>query len=301
MSYQHIPVMLSEVLENLNVKVGGNYIDCTLGGAGYTIEIAKRVGEKGKVLALDMDKEAIKNAKQKISEAGLNNIQLVRENFKNIEKAVKKSFEKSDEISGIVMDLGLSSFQLADTSRGFSFQHDAPLNMAFGEQAENRTEEIVNEYSLEDLTNIFLEYGEEKYAYRIAKEIVIRRRTEKITTTKQLAEIVKDAYPPRKYHKIHPATKVFQALRMETNQEIENLKTVLPVAAKLLKAKGRLVVVSFHSGEDRVVKRFIKESNELMAITKRPLVPSEVETKDNPRARSAKLRSAIKITKEMLV
>lgn len=293
--------MLREVLENLNVKEGGNYIDCTLGGAGYTMEIAKRVGVKGKVVALDMDKEAIKNAKKKISEAGLTNIQVVNENFKNIEKVAKKYFEKGEEISGIVLDLGLSSFQLSDTSRGFSFQHDAPLNMAFGQKAENRTEEIVNEYSLEDLTDIFQEYGEEKHAYRIAKAIVIKRKKAKILTTKELAEIVKEAYPPRQYYKIHPATKVFQALRMETNQEIENLQQVLPAVAKLLKPKGRLVVVSFHSGEDRVVKRYLKDNSDLMAITKRPLVPEVDEIRDNPRARSAKLRSAIKISEEMLV
>lgn len=298
MTYQHIPVMLREVIKNLNVKEGQNYIDCTLGGAGYTIEIAKKVGPTGKVVALDMDKEAIKNAKKKIKEESLNNIELVRENFKNIDKVASKHFAKGEEISGVVLDLGLSSFQLSDKSRGFSFQHDAPLNMAFGEQAENRTEEIINEYSLEDLTDIFQEYGEEKHAYRIAKEIVFKRRKKKILTTTELAEIVKEAYPARSYHKIHPATKVFQALRMETNQEIENLKEVLPAATSLLKFKGRLVVVSFHSGEDRVVKRFFKDSEDLMAITKRPLVPREDEVKNNPRSRSAKLRAAIKINEE---
>src|SRR5680860_26768 len=298
MEYKHVPVMLKEVLYHLNVKPGGNYIDCTLGGAGYTVAIAKAVGKKGKVLALDMDPVAIKNAKNKIKEEKLENIVLVRSNFKNIEKVAAKHFKKKHDISGIVFDLGLSSFQLADTKRGFSFQHDAPLDMAFGKQSEKFTEDIVNRYKIEDLTKIFREYGEDKYAYKIAKAIILKRKEGRILNTLKLAELIKEQYPKRSHYRIHPATKVFQALRMETNQELDNLRMALPLVAKLLKYKGRLVTVSFHSGEDRIVKLFLKESEQLMAITKKPLLPSLEEQSRNPRSRSAKLRSAIKVEED---
>lgn len=292
--------MREEVIKNLNVKPGRSYIDCTLGGAGYTIEIAKLVGDKGKVLALDMDEKAIKNAKAKIKDLGLNNIILVRENFKNINKVVAKHFKNNEEIAGIVFDLGLSSFQLEDPKRGFSFQEEAPLNMGFGKKSENSTIDIVNNYSLEDLNSIFEEYGEEKYSYRVAKAIVEKRKKKEISSTKELADIVKEVYPKRNYYKIHPATKVFQALRMETNQELDNLRLVLPRATEILKFKGRIVVVSFHSGEDRIVKNFFKDCKDLMPITKKPLRPEEKEEVENPRSRSAKLRSAIKINEEMI-
>lgn len=295
MEYRHSPVMLEEVLKHLNVKKGRNYIDCTLGGAGYTIAIAKIVGESGKVLALDLDAAAHKNAKRRIKEEALSNVILVEDNFKNLKKAVAANFSKEEEISGVVFDLGLSSFQLADDSRGFSFQSDAPLNMAFGKGVENSSQDIINNYSLEDLTRIFNDYGEEKHAYRIAQEIVLQRKKKEIATTKQLAEIVASKYPKRHYQRINPATKVFQALRMETNEEFRNLELALPGATDILNHTGRLVVVSFHSGEDRIVKRFIKNNKDLMTLSKRPIQTSEKELSINPRARSAKLRAAIKI------
>jgi 16S rRNA (cytosine1402-N4)-methyltransferase len=295
MAGDHIPVMLPEVIKYLTVKPGGKYIDCTLGGAGYTLEIAKKAGNKGRVLAMDMDETAIKNATKKIVKAGLSNITLVQENFKNIKKVAREYIGDQELFDGIVFDLGLSSFQLKDTGRGFSFQHGGPLDMAFGQQAERSTISIVNNYKIEELAVIFREFGEEKHAYRIAKAIVSFRKQKKIDNAKELADIIKSQYPPRFYYKIHPATKVFQALRIETNQEFENLKIALPDAKDLLRYKGRLVVVSFHSGEDRIVKRFFKGEEDLIPIIKKPLIPGQKEQELNPRSRSAKLRAAIKI------
>jgi 16S rRNA (cytosine1402-N4)-methyltransferase len=295
MKYHHIPVMLSEVVKHLAVKPGGIYIDCTLGGAGYTLELAKRVGPKGRVLALDMDIAAISNAKEKIAKQAIENVILVQENFKNIAPVFHEYFKKEELVDGIVFDLGLSSFQLSDKKRGFSFQNDVPLDMAFGKKAEKQTVEIINNYKLLDLTEIFREYGEEKNAYKIAKAIVLERKKRKIETTQDLVDIIVKQYPKRAYYKIHPATKVFQALRIETNQEFNNLKTALADISKILKFKGRIVVVSFHSGEDRIVKQFFKNNEEIMPIVKKPVVASENEVASNPRARSAKLRSGIKV------
>ncbi|MFA7377397.1 MAG: 16S rRNA (cytosine(1402)-N(4))-methyltransferase RsmH [Patescibacteria group bacterium] len=295
MKYHHIPVMLSEVVKHLAVKPGGIYIDCTLGGAGYTLELAKRVGPKGRVLALDMDIAAISNAKEKIAKQAIENVILVQENFKNIAPVFHEYFKKEELVDGIVFDLGLSSFQLSDKKRSFSFQNDVPLDMAFGKKAEKQTVEIINNYKLLDLTEIFREYGEEKNAYKIARAIVLERKKRKIETTQDLVDIIVKQYPKRAYYKIHPATKVFQALRIETNQEFNNLKTALADISKILKFKGRIVVVSFHSGEDRIVKQFFKNNEEIMPIVKKPVVASENEVANNPRARSAKLRSGIKV------
>jgi 16S rRNA (cytosine1402-N4)-methyltransferase len=299
MNYEHVPVMLKEVIELLNVKPGGRYIDGTLGGAGYTLEIAKRVGKEGMVLALDMDTAAIDNASQKMIANKLSNIKLVQQNFKNIKEAAHKYMGKNP-IDGVVLDLGLSSYQLADKSRGFSFNQDAPLNMAMGTQAQKSTLEIVNNYSQRDLEKVFKIYGEEQRAYKIASLIVKERDNQAIKRTSKLAEIAIQAYPKRHYYKIHPATKIFQALRMETNGELENLETVLPASRDILKKRGRLVVVSFHSGEDRVVKNFLKNDDEMLAIHKKPLTPSKEEIEINPRSRSAKLRAGIKMKKELL-
>ncbi|MDI3496353.1 MAG: rRNA (cytosine1402-N4)-methyltransferase [Patescibacteria group bacterium] len=295
MKYHHIPVMLPEVIKHLAVKPGGIYIDCTLGGAGYTLELAKRVGSGGKVLALDMDIAAIRNAQDKIAEQDLKNIILVQENFKNIVQVYYKYFKKEELADGVVFDLGLSSYQLADKERSFSFQHEGSLDMAFGKGTEKSTVEIVNNYSLLDLTRIFREYGEERNAYKIAKAIVLQRKKKKIEATQDLVDIIVKQYPKRAYYKIHPATKVFQALRIETNQEFNNLKTALAEISKILKFKGRVVVVSFHSGEDRIVKQFFKNNEEVMPIVKKPITASEEEVLNNPRARSAKLRFGIKV------
>lgn len=294
MEYQHIPVMLAEVLELLKLKPGGKYLDGTLGGAGYTIAIAKGIGPKGKVLSTDLDKNAIKNAELKIKDQKLKNISLVQGNFKNLKNIATDVFGEQVKFDGIVFDLGLSSFQLDDLNRGFSFKGERPLNMSFGPDIDNETIEIVNKYSLLELTRIFREYGEEKMAYQIAQAIVESRKLKNINTTSDLVEIIEARIPFRFRRRIHPATRVFQALRMETNEELKNLTEVLPQALELLEKNGRLVVVSFHSGEDRIVKRFLKGNPAVTVITKRPLVPTEDEITANPRSRSAKLRAAFK-------
>lgn len=302
MIYSHVPVMLKEVPEYLNVQSGGKFIDCTLGGAGYTIAIAEKIGKKGKVLGIDLDELAIKNAVDKIKAKKLNNIVLVQDNFKNLRKIITANFPAGTHFDGIVFDLGLSSAQLEDETRGFSFKRERPLDMAFGAGAaasdsasEKSTVGIINQYSLLELTRIFREYGEEKRAYQIAKAIVAARRENRITNTAELVAIIEKAVPRHFYNKIHPATKIFQALRMETNEELTALTTALPAAVEFLKPAGRLVVVSFHSGEDRIVKRFFKSAGNLLILTKKPLIPTKEEIDANPRARSAKLRAAAKI------
>lgn len=295
MSYQHIPVMLSEILEYLNPQPGKKYIDCTLGGAGYTIALAKQVGSKGQVIAIDLDELAIKNAQVIIKEQKLENIILVNNNFKNLKTIITENFPDQKKFDGIVFDLGLSSAQLDDEVRGFSFKGERPLDMSFGPINETSTEEIINKYPLLELTRIFREYGEEKRAYYIAKAIVAERKNKRIKTTADLVATIEEAIPFRYRSKIHPATRVFQALRMETNEELASLQAVLPAAISLLKPQGRIVVVSFHSGEDRIVKRFFKNESGIRILTKRPLIPTEAETEANPRARSAKLRAAEKI------
>ncbi len=287
--------MLDEVLEYLKPKQGNKYIDCTLGGAGYTLAIANLVGKTGQVIGIDLDELAIKNAQTLINEQKLQNITLINDNFKNLQTVITENISSEAKFDGIVFDLGLSSAQLDDEVRGFSFKGERPLDMSFGPVNERSTEEIVNNYDLLELTRIFREYGEEKHAYRIAKMIVSERRIKRIKTTRDLVAVIEQAVPFKYGSKIHVATRVFQALRMETNEELISLSEVLPLAVSLLKPEGRLVVVSFHSGEDRIVKRYFKSEINIKILTKRPLIPTEKETNENPRARSAKLRVAEKI------
>lgn len=307
--------MLDDVIMGLKPKPGQTFIDCTLGGAGYTLAIAKIVGPEGKVLAIDLDDLALENAKNKIKKTNISNIVLVQDNFRNLQNVVEENFSKDFKVDGVMMDLGLSSAQLDDESRGFSFQGDRPLDMAFNQDGHTAvaTTTIVNRYPLERLTHIFREYGEEPKAYLVAKKIVERRKKNWIKTTGQLLEIVSEVLKPNPKSRINPATKIFQALRMETNRELDALKEVLPVAISLLKPGGKLAVVSFHSGEDKIVKEFLKEESRdcicpssvpvcvchhkarVKIITKKPIPASEDESRINPRARSAKLRLAEKI------
>lgn len=290
--YEHVPVMLSEVVSYLQARPGDLIIDGTLGGAGYTVALAQAVGPKGKILSIDLDDLALNNAKLVLKEKALKNVHLVQDNFKNIRDLAGKIFGEGVKVQGIVVDLGLSSAQLADENRGFSFQGDRPLSMAFGKDALD-TVNIINHYPLLELTRIFREYGEDRFAYQIAKKIVSARRDKKISNTEELRELIMSSVPGRFRHQaIHPATRIFQALRMETNQELSALKQFLPAAIELLAPGGRLVVVSFHSGEDRIVKNFFRDhsKDELLILTKKPLVPTLVEIQTNPRSRSAKMR-----------
>lgn len=287
--------MLNEVLEYLKPRPGQKFVDCTLGGAGYTLALAEKIGSTGQLVGIDLDDLAIKNATAEIKLRQLVNIVLVQDNFKNLKKIVSEKFPEATKLDGIVFDLGLSSAQLDDEARGFSFKGERPLDMAFGASTTGSTEQIINESPLLELTRIFRDYGEEKRAYQIAKAIVNERKEKRIKTTADLVAIIEKVVPFRYHVKIHPATRIFQALRMETNEELLVLSEVLPAAIELLKPGGRIVVVSFHSGEDRIVKRFFKSATNLQILTKRPLIPTETETVDNPRARSAKLRAALKV------
>ena len=322
MDYKHIPVMLKEILEYLDPQSGQYFIDCTLGGAGYTMAIAERIGPKGKIIAIDLDKMAINNAKKLINKYKITNIILENDNFSNLSKIIKKYFkEKTVKFNGIVLDLGLSSAQLADRNRGFSFQLDAPVNMDF--RGHERTQEggewrsteyILNNREQEELEKIIREYGEEKFAKRIAQKIVEQRKLKSIETTGQLVEIINQAVPDfYKRKKINCATKTFQALRIASNNELENLQIVLPQVLGLLAKGGRIVVISYHSLEDRIVKNFFRQESrdclcppdypiclcehkrQLKRLTRKIIRAGKEEVLNNPRSRSAKLRAAEKI------
>ncbi len=313
MEYRHIPVMLSEVLNFSAVQLGDKVIDCTLGGAGYTQALAEAVGETGQVFSFDLDPLAIKNAQTIIHKKKIKNIKLINDNFANLQNNLLQLGQTND-FQAIVMDLGLSSAQLDDEQRGFSFRFDAPLNMSFAGEHNNKTEEIINLYSEKKLEKIIREYGEERYAKNIARAIVIARQSVAIKTTKELVEIIKKVLPYKyRYNsRIHFATKTFQALRIASNEELDNLTKVLPQALNLLRSGGRLLVVSFHSLEDRIVKNFFKKESrdclcppeipvcrcehqaQIKIITKKPVLATQEENEKNPRARSAKLRVAEK-------
>ncbi len=312
MSYHHIPVLLPEVLETLNPQPGQTYIDCTLGGAAYTLALASAVGKTGKVLAIDADEMAIANAHELISAKKLNNIVLVHDNFRNL--AAIASEYLSTPLNGIAFDLGLSSAQLADETRGFSFQGNRPLDMAFGAGKSISTTALLRTASLSELTAIFRDLGEEPQAYRLAKELVLARKTKPLSTTKELVDIILKITPTRfQTSKIHPATRAFQALRLATNDEFGSLNAALSAVTEILTVGGRVAIVSFHSGEDRIVKRWLKEEStdclcppqapvcvcghlaRLRPLFKKPLLSGNQELSVNPRARSAKLRGAEKI------
>lgn len=309
--------MLKEVMEIFNPRSGENFIDCTLGGGGYTLAIAEKILPGGKIISIDLDESAINNLQSKISNLSLTNIIPVHENFKNLPAIVKKYFTDHAKFDGLVFDLGLSSAQLRDQSRGFSFSlPDAPLDMNFGASIGERAENIINNWRVEDLAKIFRDYGEEKSAYKIALAIVKERQLKRIAATGRLVEIILRTKRPltaSQRAKIHPATKIFQALRIAVNQELENLRLALPQAIDLLKTGGKLIVISYHSLEDRIVKQYFKQESKdclcppvspvcqcghqasLKIITQPLLRPTGEEVLKNPRSRSAKLRAAVKI------
>ena len=272
----HIPVLLNEIIEQ--IEPNKNYVDCTLGFGGHSKEILKKNGPNGKVLGIEIDKE--------IFEKTIKDERLiaVNDSYVNLEKIVKKHNFK--DISGILLDAGMSSYHIDLSGRGFSFNKDEPLLMKYGSGIS--AEEIVNEYSEDEIERILREYGEEKFSKKIAKKIVEERKRKRIKSTLQLVEIVRKIVPRSK---INPATRTFQAIRIEANKELENLESVLPQALKLLNRGGKLFIISFHSLEDRIVKNFIK--NNQLELNK-PIIPSEQEIKLNPRSRSAKLRIILK-------
>lgn len=294
----HVPVITKEVIEYLGPKSNENFIDCTAGHGGHTKKILEKTGPNGKVLGIDQDPEQIKICEEEIKDFK-KRIILINSSYTNLKEIVKENNFK--KVYGVLLDLGMSSWHLEKSGRGFSFLKDEPLDMRYGAECQNflTAKKIVNEYSEEEIEKILREYGEERFARNIGREIIAARRKELIETTFQLVEIIKKAVPLRFQHdRIHIATRTFQALRIAVNQELENLKSILPQAMDILEPRGRLVVISFHSLEDRIVKNFFRErakEETLKILTKKPITPSFEEIKLNPRSRSAKLRAAVKI------
>ncbi len=301
----HTPVLLQEVLEALNVQPGGRYIDCTLGTGGHAEAILGHSAPGGQMLGLDADPDAISIARERLKKYS-ESILIVNENFSNLQAAcIKYDFFP---VHGILMDLGLSSLQLSRYSRGFSFQEEGPLDMRFNPAQKTTAADIVNTATEERLAHLIKIYGEEPQARRIAHEIVAARP---LKTSLQLAGIIEKAVGRR--GKIHPATRTFQALRIAVNHELENLESALRQAVELLGYEGRLVVISYHSLEDRIVKQFMQRearncicppttpvcvcghTAQLKLISKKPIIPSDKEIQENPRSRSAKLRCAERI------
>lgn len=310
MDFLHKPVMLNECIDMLNIVPSGIYVDGTLGGAGHSLEIVKRL-DSGKLIAFDQDIEAIENAKIKLK-AYEDKVILIHDNFRNI----KKSLEDIDifRINGLLLDLGVSSYQLDSPERGFSYRYDAPLDMRMNQSSQISAKYIVNTYSEEDLKRIIRDYGEEKWASRIAQFIVEERMKKPIDTTGELVQIIKAAIPKKaREEEQHPAKRTFQAIRIETNHELDVIYEVLESAVELLLPGGVISVITFHSLEDRIVKNFFRDEStgcicppeipvcvcnhqaRLRLAHRKPLVPSEEELRENPRSRSAKVRGAIKL------
>lgn len=302
----HTAVLKKEVLEYLDPKLNENFIDCTIGEGGHSEEILDKNGPEGKVLGIDLDPQQIV-ASQWLHVQYKDRIVLVNDSYANLTEIVKR--KEFESVRGILLDLGMSSAQLVKVPgghpKGFSFQIDQGLDMRYNDEANYFTaEKIVNEWPEEKIVEILENYGEEKFAKKIAKNIVEQRKQGRIKTTFGLIEIIKEATPSsywttsRRLPQIHYATRTFQALRIAVNDELENLKKVLPQAVSLLAPEGRLVVISFHSLEDRIVKKFLAneaKNGTVKILTKKPITAGRDELGKNPRARSAKLRVAIKI------
>ena len=295
--------MLNEAVDALDCKDGKIYVDCTLGGGGHSELILKRISPNGKLIAFDIDDEAIAHSKERLK--NYSNLTIVKSSYTNIKYELEK-LGINKITGGVLLDLGASYHQLTKAERGFSFSKNAPLDMRFDMQADFSAYDVVNTYKEDDLVRIFSEYGEERFSKRIAKKIVEVRSKKKIQTTGELADLIISATPKIKSH-IHPATRVFQAIRIEVNNELKNVNNVLADILELLDVGGIISIISFHSLEDRIVKRFFKHEslkcrcNEMICkcpppkielVNRKPIVASEEEIKENPPSRSAKLRVA---------
>lgn len=305
MEFNHIPVLLKECIECLNIKEGGVYVDGTLGGGGHSSCILERLNNTGKLIGIDRDSEALNHTSKKLEQ--YSNVIYVKDNHENIKNILLNL--GIDKVDGILLDLGVSSYQLDEPTRGFSYMHDAPLDMRMNKEQEFTASDIVNSYSEEKLAQIFFEYGEEKYSKSIARKIVMAREIRKIETTYELVDIIKSAIPAKaRNEKQHPAKRVFQAIRIEVNGELVELENALKDATLSLNEGGRLLVITFHSLEDRIVKKTFENLQGKCTcppdfpkcicgfksfgkvITKKPIVADEQELSNNPRSRSAKLR-----------
>lgn len=302
----HISVLLNESIDSLNIKEDGIYIDCTLGYAGHSSAILKRL-KKGKLYAFDQDEDARKASENTLSKIG-NNFEIIPTNFVNIkEELIKRGVDKVD---GVLFDLGVSSPQLDNTSRGFSFHSDAPLDMRMDKSSNLTAYDVVNNYSYKDLVRIIKEYGEEKYAKEIARNIEEKRKEKKIETTLELVDVISDAVPAKYKRLTHPARRTFQAIRIEVNKELEILPKALNDAIDMLDKEGVIVVITFHSLEDKICKDVFNNRSKLDDFVKnlpvipdrlkpelkvlKKIKPSKTEIEENKRSRSAILRCAVK-------
>lgn len=305
MGFHHVSVLLNECIENLEIKPDGIYVDGTMGGGGHSLEIVKKL-TTGKLIGIDQDENAQQAARERLKEH-LDNVIFVRDNFSNIAQILDKlGIEKID---GMLLDIGVSSHQLDEAERGFSYQNDAPLDMRMDMQNPFSAYQVVNEYSAEELNRVIFQYGEERWAKRIAQFIVDERAKKPIESTGDLVEVIKKAVPKgARKDGPHPAKRTFQAIRIEVNKELDVLKEVIADAVPRLNEGGRLCIITFHSLEDRIVKEaFRTQENPCICppqfpicmcgkvaqgkiITRKPILPSAEELEENPRARSAKLR-----------
>ncbi|MFJ5795405.1 16S rRNA (cytosine(1402)-N(4))-methyltransferase RsmH [Bacillus atrophaeus] len=308
--FQHKTVLLRETVDGLDIKPDGTYVDCTLGGAGHSTYLLQQLSEKGRLIAFDQDDTALQHAKEKLS-GYKGQLILIKSNFRYLKDCLNE--QGITEIDGVLFDLGVSSPQLDTPERGFSYHHDAPLDMRMDQSAPLTAKEVVNEWRYEDLVRIFFRYGEEKFSKQIARKIEEARSKSPIQTTGQLVDLIKDAIPaPARRSGGHPAKRVFQAIRIAVNDELKVFEEALFQAIEVLKPGGRVSVITFHSLEDRICKATFKEMSslpelppglpvipeefepELKLITRKPITASEEELEENNRARSAKLRIAEK-------
>jgi 16S rRNA (cytosine1402-N4)-methyltransferase len=310
MEFKHVSIMLEECMNALDIKKDGIYIDCTLGGAGHSIEILKRLSPKGCLIGIDQDSDALSAAKARLKD--FSNVIYVHNNFYNIESILDEL--KIDKVDGILMDLGVSSYQLDRAERGFSYMKDAPLDMRMNQESSFSAYDIVNTYSEEEISNIIRDYGEEKFAKRIANFIIDRRKNKNIETTFELVDIIKAAIPAKARREgPHPAKRTFQAIRIAVNRELEILEKTIEDGIKHLNIGGRMAIITFHSLEDRIVKNKFRDMENpctcpkgfpmcmcnkkpiIKVISRKPIESSEEEIEENPRSRSAKLRIGEKI------
>lgn len=309
MEFKHIPVLLNECIEGLNINPDGIYVDGTLGGAGHSSQIIKKLSSKGMLIGIDRDEEALKAAKEKLK--NYNNVKYVHGNHDDIKQILSEM--NIDKVDGILLDLGVSSYQLDERNRGFSYMADAQLDMRMDKTSNLTAKEVVNNYSESELARIISEYGEEKFAKKIANNICKLRKEKKIETTKELSDIIEKTIPKSLQKDGHPAKRTFQAIRIEVNNEIEPLYRTILDCIDVLKPKGRLCTITFHSLEDRAVKNAYADAKGKCTcppdlpycvcgyktlgniINKKPIVANEEETKENSRSKSAKLRIFEKI------
>lgn len=306
MNFQHVSVLLEETVEELNIKPDGIYVDGTLGGGGHAFHICQKLSDQGRYIGIDQDADAIAASSERLKEFG-SRVTIVRDNYRNMPKVLNEL--GIEQVDGILLDLGVSSFQLDEKERGFTYREDVPLDMRMDRRQSLTAREIVNEYSEMELFHVIRDYGEEKFAKNIAKHIANKRKEHPIETTGELIEIIKAAIP-MKVRAVggHPAKKTFQAIRIECNKELEVLKESLDAMIDLLKPGGRLCIITFHSLEDRIVKRAFKKNENPCTcppnfpvcvcgnvskgkqLTRKPIIPGEKELNENKRAKSSKLR-----------